>query len=319
MPNGLVIFLIVVFFTGIIFILYGIYSLLRKDSHIAERIRSYGDEDLITYIEVEDKTFVEKIRYFINNTLSIVKSDKVLLQLLTANWPITVIEYYLMITGGVIFSFILGYLISQNIIVGFGLAGLAALLPGILIKRAGQIRQLKFQNQLQDVLTMVAGSVKVGYSFLQSLDIVVKEMASPSSEEFGRVRREVELGIPLSQALTNLSERIQSNDLFLVITAININQQVGGNLATMIDAVTETIRERIRILGEVRVLTTYARYSSYILTLLPFGTAGLLMIINPSYMRGLFDPGLPRIILISALTGILIGNILIRRMSKIEV
>jgi tight adherence protein B len=144
-------------------------------------------------------------------------------------------------------------------------------------------------------------------------------MVSPASDEFRKVRREVELGLPMSQALINLTNRMESDDLFLIVTAININTQVGGNLTVMLDAVSETIRERIRILGEVRVLTSYARYSSYLLSALPFITSGVIFLMNPSYMEKLLEPGITRYMLIGALSGILLGNIWLRRLAKIEV
>ncbi|MEK6256185.1 MAG: type II secretion system F family protein, partial [Chloroflexota bacterium] len=191
--------------------------------------------------------------------------------------------------------------------------------PGYYLQKGLRTRREKFQRQLVDVLVLIGGAVRVGYSLLQSLDVVVNEMASPASDEFRRVRREVELGLSLRQGLLNLTQRMVSDDLNLIVTAININSQVGGNLTTMLTAVTDTIRERIRLLGEVRVLTSYAIYSSYILTLLPFIVTALLFILNPEYIGGLFVWGPILIIPIGALIGVFLGNLWIRKLSKIEV
>ncbi len=127
------------------------------------------------------------------------------------------------------------------------------------------------------------------------------------------------LGLPLSQALQNLNDRMQNDDLYLVVTAVTINTQVGGNLITMLEAVTRTIRERVRLFAEVRVLTSQQRFNSYILTLLPFGMGALLFMLNPDYMARLFEPGIFLCIPIGAAFNVILGNIIIRRMARIEV
>jgi tight adherence protein B len=144
-------------------------------------------------------------------------------------------------------------------------------------------------------------------------------MDAPASEEFRRVRREVGLGLPLSQALANMHARMENDDLYLVITAVNINTQVGGNLSVMLESVTTTIRERVRLFSEVRALTSQQRYSGYLLTLMPFIVAAVLFILNPDYISKLFEPGIYLCIPIGALVFVLLGNIIIRAMSKINV
>ena len=146
----------------------------------------------------------------------------------------------------------------------------------------------------------------------------VREMAPPACEEFQRVLREVGLGRSVSQALGDLALRMQNKDLNLLVTAINIQYQVGGNMTTMLESVTETIRERIRLFGEVRVLTTQQRITSYILSLLPFFVAGVMFLINPDYMMRLFDPSI-RCIPIGALLGIILGFIIVSRLARIDI
>ena len=160
----------------------------------------------------------------------------------TANWQISEMEYILIRIWATIGSFVLGWVFTRSIFPGLGLAFIGFLLPSILLNRSISQRRMKFQKQLVDVLVLITGAVRAGYSFLQSMDVVVQEMQPPVSVEFQRVRREVGLGFPLSEALTNLHARMQNEDIYLVITAININSQVGGNLTTMLDVVTNTIR-----------------------------------------------------------------------------
>jgi tight adherence protein B len=161
------------------------------------------------------------------------------------------------------------------------------------------------------------GGIRAGYSLLQALELVIEELPPPASDEFRRVRQEVGLGLPLSEALVNLSNRMQNKDLSLVVTAININTQVGGNLTTMITVVTQTIRERIQLFSEIRVLTAQQRYTGYLLTLLPFLVGGMLFVLNPEYMSRIFEPEL-LCIPVGALASILLGNLIIRQMVKVD-
>jgi tight adherence protein B len=155
---------------------------------------------------------------------------------------------------------------------------------------------------------------------------VTREAQPPISEEFERVVREMSLGVALQPALANLVRRVKSEDLELMVTAINIQSQVGGNLATVLDSIAFTIRERIRIVGEIRVLTSMQRYSGYVITLLPVGLGGLLFLISPTYITALFrNPpvtlGLPTgvIFLIVGLISMGIGYFFIRRIVDIKV
>lgn len=292
---------------------------------------SRGDvnERLQTYAMVPDSVEVREIgkrrnrwarlRLRINNTLSFFSSDELTLQLLTANWPITESEYLLIRFWSIVGGFLLGWLVFRSPLSGLGLAVIAYIIPGFILQRSIYDRRLKFERQLVDVLVLLSNSVRAGYSLLQAIDVVVREMHSPASDEFRRVRREVGLGLPLSQALQNLNDRMQNDDLYLVVTAIVINTQVGGNLVTMLEAVTRTIRERVRLFAEVRVLTSQQRFNSYILTLLPFAMGALLFVINPEYMRRLFEPGIFLCIPFGALFNMIVGNIIIRRMARIEV
>jgi tight adherence protein B len=187
-------------------------------------------------------------------------------------------------------------------------------------------RLAAFSEQLPNTITLLANSLRAGSSFLQGVELVAREAQPPISEEFERVVREMSLGVALQPALANLVRRVKSEDLELMVTAINIQSQVGGNLATVLDSIAFTIRERIRIIGEIRVLTSMQRYSGYVITLLPVGLAGILFLISPSYITALFrNPpqtfGLPTgvIFLIVGLISMGIGYIFIRRIVDIKV
>jgi tight adherence protein B len=265
------------------------------------------------------RTRLLRMRRQMNSMLSVLASQELNLQLISANWPITESEYLLIRFGITALALAFGWLLFMSPISGIGLALLAFFIPPIVLQRSIQMRRSAFERQLIDVLVLITGAVRAGYSLQQALDVVVREMRAPASEEFKRVIYEVSLGLPLNQALNNLHDRMANDDLYLLVTAININYQVGGNLATMLDAVTKTIRERIRLFGEVRALTSQQRYNSYILSLLPIAFVAILSFLNPSYIQRLIKPGITLCFPIGAVILIIIGNIMIRRLSKIEV
>lgn len=262
---------------------------------------------------------LNQMRLRVNNMLSFFATDALNTSLLSANWPITETEYILIRVWVTAAAFASGWLLTGSIFPGLGLALIGFMAPKIMLQRSIHRRRMAFSNQLNDVLTLLSGAVRGGYSLPQALDFVSKEIGSPSAEEFKRVQFEVSLGLPMSQALHNLTVRMQNDDLALLVAAININVQVGGNLVTMMKAVSATIRERIRLYGEVRVLTSQQRFSSYVLTLMPFGIFAILMVINPEFGSRLLAPGWTLCFPIGALVMTFIGNIVISRLTKITV
>ena len=202
---------------------------------------------------------------------------------------------------------------------GVFLAAIAILVPPILLEKAITKRQQKFHTQLLDVLILIKGAVQAGYSLMQALDLAVKEIPAPSSEEFGRVLREVQFGIPLEGALFNLGKRMQNDDLQIVVTAIVINSQVGGNLSTVLDATISTIRDRMHLFGEIRSLTSYSSYVGNFLTLMPFLTGFAIFMMSPGYFDTVKTSLITQIILAMALLSVILGNIWIRKLVQIKV
>ena len=151
--------------------------------------------------------------------------------------------------------------------------------------RQGQ-RSKAFTAQLSPTILQLSGSMKAGYTFAQSIDLSAKNLPAPMGTELGRVTREVQLGLPMNEALSRMVRRNDSEDLRLMLIAVQIQSQVGGNLAHILDTIEFTVRERIRIKGEIKALTGQARASGWVLIALPFGMTGILMMIAPTY----FDP-----------------------------
>jgi tight adherence protein B len=203
---------------------------------------------------------------------------------------------------------------------------IGAYFPRFYLKYRQGKRLRTFATQLPDTITLLANSLRAGSSFLQGIELVARESRPPISEEMERVVREMSLGIALQPALNNLVRRVASEDLELMVTAINIQSQVGGNLATVLDSIAYTIRERVRIMGEINTLTAMQRYSGYVITLLPVGLGAILFLISPSYMVALLEKppelfGLPTgvIFLVVGLISMGIGYIFIRRIVDIKV
>jgi tight adherence protein B len=198
--------------------------------------------------------------------------------------------------------------------------------PRFYLRRRQKKRIQAFGAQLPDTITLLANSLRAGSSFLQGIELVTRESQPPISEEFERVVREMSLGVALQPALNNLSRRVASEDVELMVTAINIQSQVGGNLATVLDSIAFTIRERVRIIGEINTLTAMQRYSGYVITLLPVGLGGILFLISPTYIGRMLNPtpeiiGLPMgiVLFIIGFISMGIGYLLIRRIVDIKV
>jgi tight adherence protein B len=199
-------------------------------------------------------------------------------------------------------------------------------LPRFWLGRRKGKRLKAFNGNLADTITLIANSLRAGSSFLQAIEMVVREAQPPISTEFARVIREVNLGLPFEQALANLVRRVRSEDLELMTTAISVQHQVGGNLAEILDSIAFTIRERVRIKGEIRTLTAQQRMSGYVVAGLPIGLVGILMVIAPKFMDPMFQKppevmGLPMGVVILAIGGVmmLMGFIFIRKIVDIEV
>jgi tight adherence protein B len=180
-------------------------------------------------------------------------------------------------------------------------------------------RVRKFDNQLGDVILLLSNALKAGYSFPQALATVASAAEPPISEEFSRTSRELQLGVPVDDALRRIVERNSSEDLDLLMTAVQIQRVVGGNLAEILDTIAHTIRERVRIKGEIRTLTAQARVSGWIISLLPIALAAILSVIAPDYFTPMFKQTGGLIMLGVGLVSMGIGIMIIRRIVRIKI
>jgi tight adherence protein B len=194
--------------------------------------------------------------------------------------------------------------------------------PTLYLRRQQGRRLIKFDNQLADMLSLMVNGLRAGYSIMQAMEAVSKELPPPISDEFRRVVQEIQLGIPMDTALENLTRRIPSKDLDLVVTAISVQREVGGNLAEIMDTISHTIRERVRVKGEIRVLTSQVLMSGRVLAILPIAVIVIMYFLNRGYMMRFFNPatrtfGIPALIIGACL--IIIGYYLMNKIADIEV
>lgn len=201
-------------------------------------------------------------------------------------------------------------------------AGVGFFAPRIYVGRLQGRRLMRFDNQLADMLNLMVNGLRAGYSIMQAMEAVSRELPPPISDEFRRVVQEMQLGIAMDVALENLTHRIPSRDLALVVTAMNVQREVGGNLAEILDTISHTIRERVRVKGEIRVLVTQVMMSGKFLALMPIFLIVGMYFLNRSYMMRFFNPetrmfGIP--ILITGAFLIAIGYFIMTRIADIEV
>jgi tight adherence protein B len=217
--------------------------------------------------------------------------DRIARELARADLKFKVAEYYALIFISTIVTAVVAYVIQPNIVSAIIGAVIGFFIPRFYVKRQQTVRLNKFNDQLGDMLNLMVNGLRAGYSTMQAMEAISRELPVPISDEFHRVVQEMQIGIPMEKALDNLLRRIPSEDLDFVITAINVQREVGGNLSEILDNISFTIRERVRIKGEIRVMTAQVRSSGIVLSLIPVFLTLALWFISPEYIGSFFDRG----------------------------
>ena len=292
---------------------------------LRERLAGYGTASVrsmsvsptgSTILKDRDYGGIPILRGFLNASSF---AEKAAVELTAAGVPLRVGEYLLirwfcglgLAALAIIFGLIWIFAVPVAV-VGF-------YIPKFYISRRQQQRLRKFEDGLIDALTMMANALRSGSSFLQAIDLVAHELPAPISEEFSQVVAEVGVGATIDEALTNLTKRIKSYDLYLVVTAILVQRQTGGNLSEVLENIAYTIRERNRLLRQVQVLTAQQRFSSMIVGLMPLAILVILSLISPSYHRPFLEVPVGRVMLGIAAVLELLGFYVLRRVAQIEV
>ena len=221
--------------------------------------------------------------------------------------------------GGVVLMAIIGNALTGQVFMTVALGIIGYIIPIVILRLKQSMRLKKFAGQLPDALTLIASSLRTGYSFMNACEMVITEMPAPISEEFAWARGEAQLGVPMETALQRMVERIKSYDLDLVVTSVGIQLQVGGNLAEILDTISETIRERIRIRGEIANLTAEGKLSGIIVFLLPMFLVLILNVVAPGYFNPLLHHKLAPYIIGATLFLMFTGGAIIYKMVNMDV
>jgi tight adherence protein B len=228
-------------------------------------------------------------------------------------------EFVVASVAAAIVGAVLGAAILGNLILALVVGGVAAAGPTLALRIALSRRSDKLREQLPDVLTIMASSLRAGHSFLQSLDTVAKEIAQPAAAEFQRVVAEIRLGRGAEDAMESMAERVGSADFKWAVLAVNIQREVGGNLAEILDNVADTLRERAMIRRQIRVLTSEGRLSAWVLGVLPVAIALYMFAVNPEYITRLFTTTIGIVMLITAICLLVVGIYWMRKIVNIDV
>lgn len=317
--KALLAILITVFCFALLLGLLSIRS--REDRVMTERLNYFagGEQAQRQKQKLTPKALLYNCIESIANGLGRLQQGKrIELMMQQADWPIrgTEFEAILLLWGGLVG--LITFLVTLK-----GSTFFAGLLAGILLGMALlglriRRRRKKFTNQLGDMLTMVANALRAGFSFMQAFELISREMDAPMGREVQLVVNEVNLGNTLESALDNMQRRVASPDFELVVTAVLIQRQVGGDLASILDTISETIAERVRMRRETQTLTAQGRLSGWVLVLIPFALGGFLSVVNPGYLQPLFDTELGRMCMVGAIVSELIGILVIRRIVDIK-
>ena len=236
-----------------------------------------------------------------------------------ADLKLRVAEFILLTLVSILVFFLVGDLLFDTPLMGvvFGVVGFFA--PRLYVDMRKRRRLNNFNDQLGDTISLLANSLRSGFSIVQSMETVANQLPEPMAGEFHRVTQEIGLGLHYEEALNNMLRRVPSDDLDLMVTAINIQGKVGGNLAEILDTIGHTIRERVRIKGEIRVLTAQQMLSGYILVALPLILGLVLYLLNEQYIGRMFSDPCGWIMLGTAVIMIVSGFLIIRKIANIEV
>ncbi len=226
-------------------------------------------------------------------------------------------EFTVLVIAGAIVGALVGLVIGVPF-VSFLLVILAPFVGHLVLGFLAGKRRAKFDQQLGDTLQLLSGGLRAGHSILRAIDAAAAESQSPTSEEMRRVITETSLGRDLLDSLTDTSERMQNEDFVWIAQAIQINREVGGNLAEVLDQVNETIRERSEIKGHIKSLAAEGKFSAYILIAMPFGIVLMLMVVNPGYMNSMFTHPLGWGMIAASVILMTIGSLWMRKIIDLK-
>lgn len=307
---------------------YGLYLSVARDEGLSHVLRAYSEgfqqdvegdgegdatslaSSAIVQRAIELTEQVAESRGYLTRTEALLER---------ANLPLRAGEALFFYLAIVVLATILAMAVTRSLIGGLVLGGIAAAVPPVIVGVIAGRRRAAFHQQLPDMLQVLAGTLRAGYSLLQGVDAVSHEIDEPMGRELRRVMAEARLGRDVEDALDDVAQRMSSPDFAWAVMAIRIQREVGGNLSELLLTVAETMVARERIRREVKALTAEGRMSAYVLVVLPIGLAGVMYVLNPDYITRLFDTTLGNVLLGLGALGIVVGYVWMQRIIKIDV
>ena len=310
---------------GIICLVLGVDRAVRSDrTALDKRLRRYGGRAYQLTDDEQKQAASAQVTQLLAKRVEASISGRTFAaalqtDLARANLKLTVGEFLIMQCCAAAVIGMLAWLISGVVFVGSVFAAVGWFIPKVWLGRRQSGRLKSFNNQLGDTIQLMSNSLRSGLSLVQSMEMISREAEQPISDEFQRVVREIGLGVGPQDALLHLVRRVNSDDLELLVTAILVQFETGGNLSRILDSIASTIRERVKLQGEIRTMSAQGRMAGYVLSGMPVAIGGMLMLIAPSYMGALFTPGPWLVLPVAAFIGIVMGSLVIRKLVAIEV
>ncbi|MBN1248701.1 MAG: type II secretion system F family protein [Anaerolineae bacterium] len=303
---------------AILLVFTATWVLFRGEDPVVERLKEYGMANGGTRIQAVAAPTARYGSRLRRMAALFGLGPRLALALTQAALPLTAAEFVLIVVGLALVGFLLGTW-RYNALLGAALAAAFGVVPVIYLRTKRRQRLRAFTQQLPDMLTLVIGALRAGHGLNQALELVVERLPDPMATEIQNVTRAVNLGLPLQRALEDAVGRIGSEDFNLVVVAINVQYETGGNLAETLEIISDTVRDRLQMLQEIRVLTAQQRFTGYVLAFLPVFTGLAVWFLNPDYVEELFQPGWVRILPITAVVMQVLGFLIIRKIVDIEV
>ena len=320
--SPLVVVVVIVGILAVVMLVLALRSGRGTESEISERLDSYVGDQVAQMTDQDIEKEAKRLSKLTEGINKVIEKrtfgTRIATQLAQASLKLTVTEYLILNFASVILMTILAFALFRNFLMIFGFIG-GFFVPRLVVNILKAQRLKKFNDQLGDTINLLVNGIRSGYSMPQAMETVGRDMPPPISEEFRRVTLEIGLGIALEDSLQHMLRRVNSNDLDLMITAINVAYEVGGNLAEILDIISHTIRERVRIQGEIKTLTAQGQITGYVLSGLPFALTGILYALNREYMGRMFTTTCGWIMAGVAIVIIALGFFAMQKITKIEV
>ncbi len=282
------------------------------------RLSMLGREDTIDKGVLRDKrmsdiTFVDRLL----NSLPFSRKLELLLYQAGLNWRVGTLVLFMVLSGAVFF--LLCSALLHRPLLGLMVGSITAFIPYWWVKGQKNKRMNQFSEELPDALDLMTSALRAGLSFPAALQLVAQESPEPLAQEFAVTFDEQNLGLDVKEALVNLTERVDSLDLKFFVTAVIIQRETGGNLAEIMESIARIIRERFKILGDVKARTAHGRLTGMILSILPLALGVLFTMIAPNYMLTFFRDPAGQAMLVMCLVMQVMGFFWIRRVINIKV